>query len=519
MSAARRLAVLHGLGSEAAAEIVRAGLARSFSEAAVARRRYGSAAPAEAAAVAIEPGEAEAGELACFAGGGRKLLLLGALAPRVAARFGLPATTSPDVSAEEALAHARLGTPFDASPAAIRWHPEATPGGPPALPCRAFCRFDFEEEWNHLGHGRIPLEPGPWSAVTVPEPGDARALATVRVAAELRGVFAALHDAADAAALWIGRAVGPVDGLDWTVVERFFSDHRAGELACWPCWSDLPAGHGAGATFRLDCDEAVASARPLFERYRERGVPVSLALRAGHAFDAADRALVRDVLAAGGTLLSHSLNHLPDWGRDEDEARAEARASRARLEALAPDAAPVRFAVSPFHRNPSYAIRALAESGYHALVSGIIVNDPECLLGRAGALPFARPPLVSHSQQHMLHGDCFRRRKDSIAPWQEGFENHRRAEALYGYLDHPFSERYAYGWADEAQRMAAHEALLDVITAGGGTWLPSLGRALSHLVRRSRSALFVDDAGRPRASGPAGPDPLAARLAGRIWAV
>lgn len=517
----RTIAVLHGSGDGRTAEIVRAGLARSFSEEVVRVRAYGSGGPevrGERGAVAVAPSESCAGELAALGRSGRKLVLLGALGPRVAALAGLPATTPPDLSAEELCARARPDTAFDASPATWVWQREATPGGPPALERRAFCRFDFAEEWNNLGHGRIEPE-GPWSAVAVPDPGSARAVATLEVGGERRGIAAALNDARDGARLWIGRAVGPVDGLDWTVVERFFSDHRAGELDCWPCWSDLPAGTAAGATFRLDCDEAVASARPLFERYRERGLPVSLALRAGHDFDAADLGLMRDVLAAGGTLLSHSLHHLPGWGRDEAEARREAVGSRQRIEALLPAAAPIRFAVSPFHQNPPHAIRALAASGYEALVSGIIANDPECLLGRAGRLPFARPPLVSHSQQAILHGDCFARQKRSIEPWRESFESHRRAQALYGYLDHPFSARYAYGWADERERLSAHEALLDAMGAGRDCWFPSQGRALAHLVRRSRSTLFLDARGRPRAAGPPGCDPLAARLAGEIVAL
>jgi len=501
----------------ATAEIVRAALVRSFSASAVRVRGFDDGATGERGAVAVAPPERAAGALAAFAREGRKLLLLGPLGPRVAAVAGPSATAPAAVDEAEAFAPARLETPFDASPAALVWTDEA-PGGAPALAERAFCRFDFEEEWNHRGHGRILAGATRWSLWTTPEAGRACEAARVEVAGEARGVAASRLDAPDASVFWIGRPVGPVDGLDWTSVERFFSDHRAGELPCWPSWCDWPAGFDAGATFRLDCDEAVASARPLFERYRERGIPVSLALLAGLELGADDRRLVADVLASGGSVLSHSLRHLPDWGRDLDEARAEARGSRERIEALFPDAAPVRFAVSPFHRNPPYAIRAVGEV-YDALVTGIPVNDPECLIARAGVLPFADPPLVSHSQPNMLHGDCFARQKESVRPWVEAFACHRAAGALYGYLDHPFSERYAYGWASEAQRIAAHDALLDAIAASERPWLPSQGRALGHLVRRARSNLDLDDRGRPRARGPDGPEPLAVRLAGAIRAV
>lgn len=509
-------------GPEAAAtaEIVRAALVRSFSAHAVRVREIddpGAGAGRELGAVAVAPPERAAATLAGFAREGRKLLLLGPLGPRVAAIAGLPPTEPAAVDEAEAFAPARLETRFDASAARLVWTAEA-PGGTPALCERAFCRFDFEEEWNHLGHGRIHAGTTRWSLWTAPDAGRAREAAGLEVDGRARGVAASRIDSPDASVFWMGRPVGPVDGLDWTSVERFFCDHRAGELPCWPAWCDWPAGFDAGATFRLDCDEAVASARPLFERYRERGVPVSLALLAGLELDADDRRLVADVLASGGSVLSHSLRHLPGWGRDLDEARAEALGSRERIEALFPEAAPVRFAVSPFHRNPPHAICALGEV-YDALVTGIPANDPECLIARAGVLPFSRPPLVSHSQPNMLHGDCFARQKESVRAWQEAFAAHRLAGTLYGYLDHPLSPRYAYGWAGEAQRTAAHDALLDTVTASEHPWLPSQGRALAHLVRRAATDLDLDPGGRPRAQGPDGPEPLAVRLAGEIRAV
>jgi len=501
------------------AEIVRVAMVRSFSGSVVRARGYGRPAPDEAAAVAVAPPEGSAGSLSAFASGGRKLLLLGPLGPRAASIAGLPATAPADVTEAEASAPARRDTPFDVSPALWRWNVAGPSGAETPLPVRAFCRFDFAEEWNHLGHGRIPADPGPWSSWTTPTAGDAVEAARVEVDGTRRGIVAARLETETAAILWIGRRVGPVDGLDWTVVERFFSDHRHGELPCWPSFCDWPAGFDAGATFRLDCDEAVASARPLFDRYRERGVPVSLALRAGLELAGEDRRLVADVVASGGTLLSHSTRHLPDWGRDLAEARAEARGSRARLEALFPEAGPVRFAVSPFHRNPRHAVRAVAEAGYEALVTGSIANDPECLIGRAGTLPFSDPPLVSHSQQNMLHGDGYARQGESVRAWREAAESHRRAGALYGYLDHPFSERYSYGWTGETQRRSAHDSLLDAILAWERPWLPSLGQALGHLVRRARTELALDDAGRPRAAGPPGPTPFSVRLGGAWRAV
>src|SRR5262249_26887143 len=157
-----------------------------------------------------------------------------------------------------------------------------------------------------------------------------------------------------------------------------FSDYRAGELICWPSLSELPDGYRGAVTMRLDCDEAVASARPLLELYKEAGAPFSLAVVTGLPMGEADLRLLRDV-ADRGAIVSHSVHHWPDWGGSYATARTEALTSRSWLEENIPRSRPVRFAVSPFHQNSVTVSQALADAGYEAFVGGIIRNDPEFL--------------------------------------------------------------------------------------------------------------------------------------------
>jgi hypothetical protein len=124
---------------------------------------------------------------------------------------------------------------------------------------------------------------------------------------------------------------------------------------------------------------------------------------------------------------------------------------------------PVRYAVSPFHQSPSYAMRGLADGGYQGCVGGIIRNDPEFLTARGGALAGVPAGFVGHSQQCMLHGECMLKEGDPLAIFKQAFDLAYATNTLFGYLDHPFSERYAYGWPDEASRIEAHEQFIAYI--------------------------------------------------------
>jgi hypothetical protein len=330
---------------------------------------------------------------------------------------------------------------------------------------RSFCRFDFSNEWNNLGYGRIELSGGPWSI-----PGALRAT-TGKTIAEIatndglsHGSAVVMRDLPTASILWFARPVGPVDGPDWTIIEAFVSDYRCGELPCRPYVRDIPHGAGAAVTMRLDCDEDIASARPLFEFYRGRGLPMSAAIKTGQPEQERNIIFLHELFASGGAILSHSVSHAPDWGGSVGAAEAEATESKLWLQRHVP-ALDVRYAVSPFHQNPTFVPTALARAGYRGFVGGTIACHPEYLMARGGIVPCGPDDFISHSQSCMLHGDCLLASGDPLRVYKKAFCNAKETGQFFGYLDHPFSERYTYGWADEIGRRQAHSDFIDFMLA------------------------------------------------------
>jgi len=469
-------------------EIVNAALIRSFTTAQVAHSPVVQSHMAVRedcdCPVWINPPDEASCELARVLRAGGKAIVLGRIGPAVAEALGLQWTESVEWPHEWGACPVDPKSAHDESPAAIHY------GGPHALArlapsvTRPLCRFDFAEEWNNLGFGRIRLDGSAWSVQSAITNGDASPLAHLVAPGGAEFVYAALRDSERGSVLWFNRPVGPVDSLEWRIVESFLADYRAGELPCWPCLSEIPAGFKGVVCARLDCDEAVASSDPLLELYQDHGLPLSLALLTGQEIDSLDIALLRKLIAAGGSVVSHSVRHEPNWGGSHDRACVEAAESRRWFDEHLREATPVRYAVSPFHQNPPYAVQALADNGYEGFAGGIIANDPEYLLGRAGRVPFVSRPLVSLSTQCMLHGDCYARAGNSIDVYRQSFDQHLTARATFGYLDHPFSSRYQYGWTDEATRLSAHIELIGHIGIGPEVWWANLSDLFVFLSQR-----------------------------------
>lgn len=415
--------------------------------------------PRDAILVAISPDAAAAASLNSLVRNGGKLVLQGPLNEAMAGIAGVDLIAVDCELRGAADSEAAPPAEFRVSRAALRYS-DIGIGRASALRRRHFCRYDFSNEWNNLGYGRIGLCDDRWSISQI-----ARRFETPVAMVEIEGqpspgAAVTLRDLPHGAVLWFARPVGAVDGQDWAVVEHFISAYREDDLPCRPRLMGMPHGYDAAVSMRLDCDEDVASARPLFDLYQARRRPLSLAVVTGRLQDSSDFALIADVSRSGGAILSHSVTHAPQWGGSELSAEQEARESKARLEELV-DGLDVRFAVSPFHQNPAFVPWALARAGYDGFISGSIANDPEYLIARGGIPPFSPPEIVLHTQSCMLHGDCMLAGDDSLAVFKDAFRLARSNGEFFGYLDHPFSERYTYGWRDEGQRLAAHAAYLD----------------------------------------------------------
>lgn len=360
------------------------------------------------------------------------------------------------------------------------------------LPPRYLGRYDFAHEWNNVGYGRVCTDRSAFAlgdfAQVSQEFKPLQVLKDTNLSAV--GVVSAILDQEKKAGLWFSRPMANCDGFDWFLVERFFSDYRADDLECTPIIKEIPWGYDSACTMRIDCDEAIRSGRELFELYRKNNIPFGLAIKTQQEIEREDVALIREVIAAGGTAVGHSHTHAPDWGGSRDSALKEVQDSHVMFKLLGVEGLNYRYVVSPFHQNSLEAIKGLQAAGIQMFVSGIIANDPEFLFARAGVVPGV-PEMYSHSQQSMLHGDCYHQSGNSWAQYKEAFETARKTETFYGFLDHPFSS-YKYGWNTEGERLGVHAEFISYIQKHK-VWWASLERALDFLSCKQESQAWVEN--------------------------
>lgn len=414
-------------------------------------------------AVAINPDDADALELERFlASGDKKVVIFGSLPERLVQRLFAKRLDWPECDALWSKSLSAATYAFAESKASIRYIPDhpLTGGGDWN---RALERFDFMDEWNNLGFGAITQGDSIWSlSQSIQVPVEC-CLADVMLDNKKVCSYAALSDEQHGSILWFNRPVGPIDSFEWHLVERFLASWRHETLPVVPVLLDLPWGHDAAITMRLDCDEDISSATELWRTYQKENIPFSLAIHTSNLNDDTHYDCLRNMLSEGVALLSHSATHAPNWGGSYEAAFHEASYSAQQIYDVTQYR--VKYAVSPFHQTPEYSIQALCDSGYRGCIGGIIRNDPEFLFSRGGELAGMPKGFIGHSQQVMLHGDCLLEGEEPLAIYKKAFDLFYNSKMLFGYLDHPFSPRYQYGWESETQRLNAHKELIHYIQA------------------------------------------------------
>jgi hypothetical protein len=411
--------------------------------------------------LAISPPESWGKDLIDWIDSGhRKLVIFGALPQALATRFGCRATAWPEALKSASRSPSASSGMSSQSDAVVRYSRLSEMLGGSAWH-RPFERFDFTDEWNNLGYGAIRADDSDWAVSQPVDAPEAARLASVYVDEDRHFSYAGLWDIGSTSVLWFNRAMGSCDSFEWRLVENFLSGYRAQELSCQPVFSEIPWGYDAAITSRLDCDEDIESARALWNAYQGLGVPFTLAVHTSNLADSRNHSILRELIEADGAVLSHTATHAPDWGGTYEAALAEGGESARLIEKITNKK--VRYAVSPFHQSPGYALEALADVGYAGCVGGIIRNDPEFLLARAGTLAGMPVGFIGHSQQCMLHGECMLIEGDPLQVFKQAFDLAFETRALFGYLDHPFSTRYQYGWSTEESRIAAHKGLIEYI--------------------------------------------------------
>ncbi|MBG58962.1 MAG: polysaccharide deacetylase [Peredibacter sp.] len=359
---------------------------------------------------------------------------------------------------------------------------------------RINARYDFSDEWNNLGYGEITSDNSKW-AISLRDTSSLNFSKVVAEALDELGyslcAYCGIFEANSKATLWFNREVGPTDGLDYYVIEDFLTNYKTEKYGSVPILSEIPYGFKSGVTMRIDCDEHIASGQRLADLYKEMNVPFSLAIKTSLDFDQANKNTIFSVLDAGGSVVSHSHTHAPNWGGSREQTKWEAEVARDRLQTILPKDYNYDYVVSPFHQNPQYAVQGLVDAGIKGFVGGIIKNDPEYLQARAGYVSTGED-IITHSQQCMLHGDCYHNAGNSIEVYKQSFENHYNTNTFFGFLDHPFSN-YKYGWNDEEERIKVHKEFLEHIQTFSGIWFANLIDAMNFLLVKSNTKVWLEE--------------------------
>ena len=232
-----KIRVFHPSAEQYAGQIVATALLRSFTAAQVVSHAdlvsFGDTSPGDAG-VWINPPEEAADTLAQILTRGGKALVLGRLGPRVAESLKLELRGPLALPAEWADCQPHEHTHHDESLAGVRYERAHELGRLSPHASRPLCRFDLTHEWNNLGFGRITADGSAWSLQSAILAGSSTPIARLATPDGDELLYAALTESPRGAALWFNRPVGPVDSLEWRVVESFFGDYRPDDLPCFP---------------------------------------------------------------------------------------------------------------------------------------------------------------------------------------------------------------------------------------------------------------------------------------------
>ena len=217
----RKIFVLYHREDDYAGEIVAAAMRRSFTSGQVERLYCGPINGRAEAAVFINPTDAELKVLNETTSSGGKALVLGKTGPRFAERLGLDIIAHQAPQAHWTVTEVDPSEPFNVSPVDIHYDARHPIGAASVINPRPLCRYDFNDEWNNQGFGVIGSCGGPWALSCLADPGEMFPVGWLQdPQGDDLSAYAAIRDYGDGSALWLNRAVGPVDSLEWRMVEN-----------------------------------------------------------------------------------------------------------------------------------------------------------------------------------------------------------------------------------------------------------------------------------------------------------
>ena len=338
---------------------------------------------------------------------------------------------------------------------------------------RSFQRFDFDNEWNNLNYSSItPKKP---YSISYPNidlkflQNNVKILSTINYFNESISAYSLIYDSDNFSIFWVNREVGLFDSFECKYIEDFFSSYRHIDLPSLPVVMEIPYGFESASTFRLDCDESVNSSRYLYNFYKSQSIPFSFAITTSSIINNLDINFIKDVDNDNSFIMSHSHSHKEYWGRTTKEMLEEAVISKSHLQGIVNK--DITYAVSPFHKINKNTIKALVKANYFGCVGGTVSKNQE-LQSFRGGISCYDDMFIIINHQVMMHGDCIIKNKsDPLKIYKLSFDLAKFSGGIFGYLDHPFSKRYQYGWLSEYKRKLFHKKLIHYIKSNSSNHL------------------------------------------------
>jgi len=350
---------------------------------------------------------------------------------------------------------------------------------------RYFYRYDFEDEWNNYGYGKITGKKNIWSVKSLVFcTSKKNNIGTIKINNEFI-TFVSFHQINKCCILFINRDVGIFDGFDVSIIEKFVSSYK-NNLPNFPIISEIPSTYEGLVTMRLDCDEDIQSAKKISQLYNHFKVPFSLAILTSILTEN-DKDFLKDIIKKNGAILSHSNDHLVNFGDNYETCLSQISTSMKKLKDLGLD---VEFVVAPFHHTPNFVYDVLNDLNIKGIIGGINKNYPQDISFRSGFYN-ERIKVLLNNQQCMMHGDIHPQ-SNKIDNYKKSFLISYKNKRAFGYLDHPFSERYSYGWNNEKLRLETHRKFLKFIKRKKKIIFLNQNDFMNFLYTRSQINITID---------------------------
>lgn len=325
---------------------------------------------------------------------------------------------------------------------------------------RPIWRYDFDLEWNNHCYGNILEKHEMLDLSHYCSFNEKKYIAYIENKNSEKVPLIAEFHLNNNLILWINRNLSVIDLPEWKIIEDFISSGYFSDFRCVPFLSEFSKNENGLITMRLDCDEDIESAKEVFEIYKDNNLPISLAITTNQMQNnEINYELPKNVIDYGGTILNHSHTHPTNWGNTKEEIIKEIKTSQKIIEKSF--GIKNEFAVSPFHHLTWDALEILEEMKFKGVVAGISSSHHEFLTARGGLID-KEFNILFHSQQCMLHGDCLSPQR-KIDDYLYAFSLYSKLGFSIGFLDHPISQRYDYGWGSKDRQVNSHKKIIEFL--------------------------------------------------------